>query len=104
MATPEMRLNTVTQLPAQRRVAALRRRSALRLLDVERSEDIFPVLLEEIAALGFRRAVIATLDAETGEIAPAESVNAGKHFLQQFQTTVYASESPLVGVLQSMQP
>src|SRR3954471_11908242 len=102
MATPEMRVNSASQLPAQRRMAALRRRSALRLLDVERSEDIFPVLLEEIVALGFRRAVIATLDADSGEITPAESVNAGKQFLQQFQTSVYASESPLVGVLQSM--
>jgi len=104
MATPEMRVNTVTQLPAQRRLAALRRRSALRLLDVERSEDIFPVLLEEIMALGFRRAVVCTLDQETGELVPAESINAGKAFLQQFQTTIYATENPLVGVMQGMQP
>jgi len=104
MATPQMRLNTVTQLPVQRRVAALRRRSALRLLDVERSEDIFPVLLEEIMALGFRRAVIAALEADTGELVPTESVNAGKQFIQQFQTSVYASENPIVGVLHSMQP
>jgi signal transduction histidine kinase len=99
-----MRVNSVTQVPAQRRTAALRRRSALRLLDVERSEDIFPVLLEEIMALGFRRAVVATLDPETGELAPTESVNASRNFLAQFQTSVYASENPLVGVLQSMQP
>jgi len=104
MATPQMRLNTVTQLPAQRRIAALRRRSALRLLDVERSEDIFPVLLEEIMALGFRRAVIATLDAESGELVPTESVNASKQFIQQFQVSVYASENPIVGVLHNMQP
>ncbi|HSE48864.1 MAG TPA: ATP-binding protein [Terriglobales bacterium] len=104
MATPEMRVNTVAQLPAQRRMAALRRRSALRLLDVERSEDIFPVLLEEIMALGFRRAAIATVDPETGELVPAESVNAGKQFLAQFRTSLYASENPLVGVLQGMQP
>ena len=35
---------------------------------------------------------------------PSESVNAGKQFVQQFQTSVYATENPIVGVLQSMQP
>ena len=51
--------------PSSRRVS---RRSALRLLDIERTDEIFPVLLEEIVALGHPRALIAKVNFETSEI------------------------------------
>src|ERR1700739_3758180 len=47
--------------------AVRRRQSTLRLLGAERSEEIYPVLLEEIVALGFRRTLIAVVDFESGE-------------------------------------
>ena len=50
MASPQMRMRSET--PDH----AAKRRPALRLLGAERSEEIFPVLLEEIVALGYPRA------------------------------------------------
>ena len=48
--------------------------SSLRLLNAERSYDIFPILLEEIVKLGFARAFVLTADFETGEILPAAAI------------------------------
>ena len=53
MASPQMRMRSDLSEPAGKR-----RRSALRLLGAERSEEIFPVLVEEIVALGYPRALI----------------------------------------------
>ncbi len=76
MASPQMRVRS--ELPES---AGKRRRSALRLLGAERSEEIFPVLVEEIVALGHPRALIAKVDFETSEILPIASLNCSKSLL-----------------------
>ena len=56
--------------PSPRAPRVVRSRAALRLLSAERTDEIFPVLLEEIVALGFPRAAALTVDFESGEVAP----------------------------------
>jgi PAS domain S-box-containing protein len=99
MASPQMRMRS--EMPAQN---GKRRRSALRLLGAERSDEIYPVLLEEIVALGSPRALVARVNFETSEIAPFASLNCSKAFLQRFQTSLYAVDNPLVRILHSFQP
>ena len=45
--------------------------SALRLLSAERSEEIFPILLEEVVKLGFPRALVLEVDFDDGVVRPA---------------------------------
>jgi signal transduction histidine kinase len=80
------------------------RRSALRLLGIERTEEIYPVLLEEIVALGHPRALIAKVNFETSEIAPVASLNCSKAFLQRFHTSLFSLENPTAHVLQTLEP
>jgi signal transduction histidine kinase len=80
------------------------RRSALRLLGIERSEEIFPVLLEEIVALGHPRALVAKVNFETSEITPAASLNCSRNFVQRFHSSLFAVETPVTRVLHSLQP
>ena len=80
------------------------REAALRLLAAERSEEIFPILLEEIVNLGFSRALILEVDFESGEIKATASLNCDKEFLDRFQTSLWASENPIVSVLQNVSP
>ena len=51
---------------------------ALRLLGAERSEEIFPILLEEIVSLGFSRALILEVDFDTGQIKPGAALKCDK--------------------------
>ena len=99
MASPQMRVRSDPPEPSGKR-----RRSALRLLGVERPEEIFPVLLEEIVALGCLRALIARVDFDRSEILPIASLNCPKSFLRSFQGSLYALESLPVRVLHSLQP
>ncbi len=99
IASPQMRMRS--DLPES---AGKRRRSALRLLGAERSDEIFPVLVEEIVALGHPRALITKVDFETSEILPIASLNCSKTQLQKIRTTLYAQENPLVRVLHSQEP
>ena len=80
------------------------RRSALRLLGIERTEEIYPVLLEEIVALGHPRALITKVNFETSEIAPVASLNCSKTFLQRFHTSLFSLENPTARILQSLEP
>jgi len=75
-----------------------------RLLDPERSEEIFPILLEEIAHLGFARALVLEVDFDSGEIKAAASLNCEKEYLEKFRTSLWASENPVVSVLQNLSP
>jgi signal transduction histidine kinase len=95
MAAPQVRMRTE---PGERRA------SALRLLGAERSEEIFPVLLEEIVGLGFPRALVARVSFESSEIIPVNALNFSKAQAQRFQTSLYAMENPLVRVLHSLEP
>jgi len=78
--------------------------AALRLIAAERPEEIFPILLEEIVFLGFPRAAVLDVDFDTGEIKPAASLNFDASFLKDLQTSLWASEDPLVSVLLNLKP
>ena len=82
----------------------LRGRAAMRLLSAERSEEIFPVLLEEIVSLGFPRAFAYEVDLESGEIAPTAALNCSKAFLKSCSTSLWAGDDPVVKTLERMQP
>jgi len=78
--------------------------AALRLIAAERPEEIFPILLEEIVFLGFPSAAVLDVDFDTGEIKPAASLNFDATFLKDVQTSLWASEDPLVSALQNLKP
>ena len=99
MASPQMRMRS--QVPEQ---IGKGRRSALRLLGIERSEEIFPVLLEEVVALGHPRALVARVNFENSEITPVASLNCPQTFVQRFYTSLFAIETPTAQVLHSLQP
>ena len=80
------------------------RRSALRLLNIERRDEIFPVLLEEIIALGHTRALVAAVDFETSEITPVASLNCPRAFVQRFRSSLFAMETPAARILNSLEP
>ena len=78
--------------------------ATLRLLQAERSEDIFPILLEEIVKLGAPRAMVLQTDFETGEVAPVAEIKCTEQQLASFRTSLYAGDHPLVSVFHSLQP
>jgi signal transduction histidine kinase len=78
--------------------------AALRLIAAERPEEIFPILLEEIVFLGFPRAAVLEVDFDSGEIKTAASLNFDSARLKSFQTSLWASEDPLVAALVNLQP
>ena len=104
MATPELRL--LKPEPAKRRVRVTSRRTptALRLLQAERSEEVYPILLEEIVDLGFQRTFIVAVDFETGEVLPSASLNCSKNYLDRFRSSLFAAGNPVVDVLHSQRP
>src|SRR5438270_982107 len=104
MATPELRLQKPE--PAKRRLRLPSRRApaALRLLQAERSEEVYPILLEEIVALGFERTFIVAIDFETGEVLPSASLNCSKNYLERFRSSLFATENPVTDVLHSQRP
>src|SRR6476469_4758446 len=73
--------------------------AALRLTAAERPEEILPILLEEIVHLGFPSAVALELDFDTGQIKPSASLNCSPEFLEQFNTSLWASENAFVSAL-----
>src|SRR5579864_2385204 len=78
--------------------------AALRLLSAERSEEIFPILLEEIVNLGFPKAMILEVDFEVGEVKPTASLNFDKRELDKFRASLWASENRIISVLQNLNP
>ena len=102
MATAEVRFRPENM--EGRRTNAARRPAALRLLEAERSEEIFPLLLEEIIALGFPRALAVDVNFDSGEIAPAAALKWPRHNLQKFSTALWMSEHQLVQVLHTTRP
>ena len=104
MASPEMRVHSQAPAQADRGHAGRARHSALRLLAVERAEEIFPVLLEEVVALGHPRALIAAVNFETSNIAPVASLNCSRTFQQRFHTSLFAMESTAARVLHNLEP
>jgi signal transduction histidine kinase len=78
--------------------------AALRLLSADRPEEILPTLLEEIAFLGFPRALVVDVDFESGVVKPAASLNCDNRFLGKFSTSLWASEDPVVAVIRGLKP
>lgn len=102
MATAEVRLQP--DRSNGRRVIPKRRPAVLRLLEAERSEEIFPLLLEEIIALGYPRALAVDVNFDTGDITPAAALKWPMPQIEKFATALWMSEHPLVGVLQATRP
>lgn len=99
MATAQMRSRTAAIVHPERRANAW-----LRLVSVERSEGVFPLLLDEIVALGYPRALIASVDFDTAEVRPVASVNFSKTGLQRYSASLCAMENPVVQSLHLLEP
>src|SRR6201982_1269248 len=104
MATPELRLQKPEPIKRRLRVSSRSAPAALRLLQAERSEEVYPILLEEIVGLGFQRTFIVAVDFETGEVLPSASLNCSKNYLYRFRSSLFAAENPVVDVLHSQRP
>ena len=57
---------------------------AMRLLQAERLDEIYPILLEEIVNLGHQRALVMMADFETGAIAPVAAIACPEEFIDGF--------------------
>ncbi|HEX3155668.1 MAG TPA: ATP-binding protein [Candidatus Angelobacter sp.] len=102
MASAEIRLQ-----PARmngRRTAQPRRPAVLRLFQAERSEEIFPLLLEEIIALGNPRALVVDVNLDSGEITPAAALKWPRAQMEKFTSALWMQDHPLTNVLQSLRP
>ncbi len=101
MATAEIRLqpNRVSGQQRQPRPPAV-----LRLLQAERSEEIFPLLLEEIIALGNPRALVVDVNFDTGEIMPAAALKWPRQHLGNFSSVLWMSDHDLIPVLHTARP
>ena len=104
MATPLLRKQLPDPGSFVERRKSVRESTALRLLSAERSEEIFPILLEEILALGFPRAVALGVDFESGAIRPVAALKYPPTQLAKFHSTLWAAENPLVSVLHGLKP
>src|SRR5215470_3539763 len=93
MATAKMHF----QPQRRRRDNAPSREACLRLLQAERSEDVFPILLEEIVALGHPRA--AVLEATPGFAAPVVALHWGRHQLEKLSAALRTRHYPALGVM-----
>lgn len=103
MATAEMRFQPEQRVNG-RRVTSQRRPAVLRLLEAERSEEIFPLLLEEIIALGYPRALAVDVNFDTGDVTPAAALKWPRQSLQNFTTALWMSEHQMVNVLHTARP
>lgn len=104
MATPELRLHKPELVKRRLRVSPRRVPAALRLLQAERSEEVYPILLEEVVGLGFERTFIVAVDFETGEVLPSASLNCSKNYLERFRSSLFIAENPVVDALNSQRP
>src|SRR5438067_7679694 len=102
MATAEIRFNSARM--NGRRTAQPRRPAVLRLLQAERSEEIFPLLLEEIIALGYSRALVMDVNLDSGEVTPAAAMKWPQAQLEKFSSALWMQDHPLVGVLRAARP
>lgn len=87
-----------------RRPASQGRNAVLRLLQAEGSEEILPLLLEEIIALGYPRAAVLHVNFDTGDVAPAAALNWSSQQMARFSTALWVSEHPLIGILDAGRP
>ncbi len=80
------------------------RMAAMRLMDAERSDEIFSLLLEEIAALGYPRALVLEADFHSGRIVPAAAHKWPRLQAEKLATTLSADSHPITRVLLTSRP
>lgn len=102
MATAEIRFQP--QRVNGRQKTQQRRPAALRLLQAERSEEIFPLLLEEVIALGYPRAMVLDINFDTGDVTPAAALKWPRQQIPNFAAALWMSEHPLITVLHTARP
>lgn len=102
LATAEMRFQS--ERLQGRRASQHRRPAILRLLEAERSEEIFPLLLEEIIALGYSRAMVLDVNFDSGDVTPAAALKWPRQQMDRFTTALWMSDNPLAGVLNTARP
>src|SRR5438270_1894551 len=102
MATAEIRLQSARM--NGRRAGQPRRPAVLRLFQAERSEEIFPLLLEEIIALGNPRALVVDVNLDSGEVTPAAALKWPRAQMEKFTSALWMQDHPLTNVLQSVRP
>src|SRR6478609_7536321 len=102
MATAEIRFSSARM--NGRRTPQPRRPAVLRLLQAERSEEIFPLLLEEIIALGNPRALVVDVNLDSGEVMPAAALKWPRPQMEKFTSALWMQENPLIAVLNSTRP
>jgi signal transduction histidine kinase len=106
LATPQMRVKSLELVKGNGNVlkdADSRIPAALRLLHAERSDEIFPILMEEIVRLGYPRAFVLSANFETGEVSPVAGIKCSDAYLQRFRTSLY-SDHPLIGIFHTLNP
>ena len=81
------------------RRASFARQPSLRLLLAERSEEVLPILLDEIVRMGYPRAFVASSNFESGQISVTAEVNCPPKYIKRFSTFLWSGDDPLVGVL-----
>src|SRR5947208_5357595 len=102
MATAEVRFQPEQRLNGRR--APQRRPAVLRLFQAERSEEIFPLLLEEIIALGNPRALVVDVNFDSGEVSPAAALKWPHGQMEKFSSALWMQEHPLISVLHTARP
>ena len=102
MATAELRFQP--EGFGGRRVKKPRRPAAMRLLDAESSEEIFSLLLEEIIALGYPRAMVLEVDFESGGITPSAMQKWPRPQADKLATELSADFHPVNRVLRAARP
>src|SRR5258708_7866633 len=76
----------------------------IRILQAERPEEIFPLLVEGILALGYPRALVADVNLDAGEITPAAVLKWPAPQVKKFTAALWTTEHPLAGVLHANRP
>ncbi|MGE5206340.1 MAG: ATP-binding protein [Chlamydiota bacterium] len=104
MATPLLRQEPQGAGSFAERRKTARDSTALRLLAAERSEEIFPLLLEEVVALGFPRALVLGVDLESGAVRPVAALKYQRNQLQKFHSSLWAGDNPFISVLHKLKP
>src|SRR6266404_2278095 len=108
-----MKKESVAAVPGRAQVSGvekLERRSSfarqpsLRLLLAERSEEVLPILLDEIVRMGYARAFVASSNFESGQISVTAEINCPANYIKRFSTFLWSGDDPLVGVLHKGEP
>src|SRR5205823_774149 len=82
----------------------LRGKAAMRFSSAEKSDEIFPILVEELVDMGFPRALVSLVDFESGEVRPAADLNCSRRIQKHFSATLWSADRPMIAALMAMKP